>query len=231
MQEGDVVRFDYVLKVDGEVREASTAKAAQEHGIFVEDRKYEPLTFAVGGRQIIPGLEKHVVDHKKGDSFSCTIPAAEAYGERDPKRIQTIPMAQFRKQGVKPEVGHILNWNNQRVVVTQVGGGRVRVDGNHELAGKDLTYEVTVKEVLTSDTDKLGAVMKMFFPEGAEFTYEDNEVTITVPDQAKFSQDWPMMKFRLLTQVRQTVGMDKPVNLVERYPAMQNEAPVEGEEE
>ncbi len=230
MQEGDVVRFDYVLTIDGEVREASTAEAARKHGIFVEERTYEPLTFAVGGRQIIPGLEKHVIAHKAGDKFSCEIPSTEAYGERDPKKIQTIPMAQFRKQGVKPEVGHILNWNNQRVVVTQVGGGRVRVDGNHELAGKDLTYDIEVKEVLTTDKEKLGAVMGMFFPEGAEFTYENNEVTITVPDQAKFSQDWPMMKFRLLTQVRQTVGMDKPVNLVERYPAMQNEAPVDEEE-
>lgn len=230
MDEGTVVRFDYVLKFDGAVKEASTEEAAKKHGLFVEDRTYEPLTFAVGGRQIIPGLEKYVVDHKAGDTFSAVIPAAEAYGDRDPAKIQTIPMAQFKKQGVAPQVGQILNWNQQRVTITHVGGGRVRVDGNHELAGKDLDYEVTITDVLTSDADKLDAVLKMFFPEGAEHEYDGKEVTIQVPDQAKFSQEWPMMKFRVLTQVRQTIGLDKPVNLVERYPAMNNEAPVAEEE-
>lgn len=226
MEEGTVVRFDYVLSFDGEVREASTEEAAKKHGIFVEGRNYEPLTFVVGGRQIIPGLEKHVVEHKAGDSFTCEIPAAEAYGERDAAKVQTIPMAQFKKQGVAPQVGQVINWNQQRVVVTHVGGGRVRVDGNHDLAGKDLQYEVTVTEVLSDDKDKLGAVLDMFFSESAEYEYDGEEVTLYIPDQAKFSQDWPMMKFRVLTQIRQAVGLDKPVNLIERYPAMKDEAPV-----
>lgn len=225
-----MVRFDYVLSFDGDVREASTEEAAKKHGVHQDGRSYAPLTFVVGGRQIIPGLEAEVVEHKAGDSFSCTIPAADAYGERDPKKVQTIPMAQFKKQGVTPQVGQVINWNQQRVVVTHVGGGRVRVDGNHELAGKDLDYEVTVTDVVTDDKDKLAAVLDMFFSEAAEHEYDGNEVTLYIPDQAKFDQNWPMMKFRVLTQIRQVVGLDKPVNLVERYPAMANEAPVAEEE-
>lgn len=233
MEEGTIVRFDYTLTIDGTVTETSTEEKAKEHGIHQEGRTYEPLTFGVGGRQIIPGLEEEVVKHKEGDSFSVDIPAAKAYGERDAKKVQSVPMAQFKKQGVKPEPGQIINWNQQRAVVTRVAGGRVMVDANHELAGKDLSYDITITDVITDDEGKLEAVLNMMFPEGAKFENADDFLTIEVPDQAKFSQDWPMQKFRVLTQVRQAIGLDKPVKLVEVYPALKPDAegkPVEVEE-
>ncbi len=234
MQEGDIVRFDYVLRVDGDVTETSMEDKAKEFGIHFEGRNYEPLTFGVGGRQIIPGLEEEVVKHKVGDAFSIDIPAEKAYGNRDPSKVQTVPMAQFKKQGVKPQVGQIVNWNQQRAVVVQVGGGRVRIDSNHELAGKALQYDITITDVITDENEKLDATLKMMFPEGVTFDNADDFLTIEVPDQAKFSQDWPMSKFRVLTQVRQCIGLDKPIKLVEIYPALQADAegkPVAVEEE
>jgi FKBP-type peptidyl-prolyl cis-trans isomerase 2 len=221
MEEGTVVRFEYTLRVEGQVTETSTEELAKKYGIHQEGRTYEPLTFGVGGRQIISGLEEEVVKHKVGDSFTIDIPAVKAYGERDIKKVQTVPMGQFKKQGVKPEVGQIINWNQSRAIVTQVAGGRVRIDGNHELAGKALSYDVEVKSVITDEDGKLEATLKMMFPEGVAFTNDDDFLTIEVPDQAKFSQDWPMMKFRVLTQVRQAIGLHKPVKLVEIYPALQ----------
>lgn len=220
MEEGDIVRFDYTLTIDGEVTETSSEEKAKEVGIHQEGRTYEPLTFGVGGRQIIPGLEEEVLKHKVGDSFTVDIPAAKAYGERDAKKIQSVPMGQFKKQGVKPEVGQIINWNQQRAVVTRVAGGRVMVDANHELAGKDLTYDVKITDVITEPDEKVDAVLKMMFPGGTKFENSKDALTIEVPDQAKFSQDWPMAKFRVLTQVRQAIGLDKPVKLVETYPAL-----------
>lgn len=234
LEEGTIVRFDYTLTIDGQVTETSSEEKAKEHGIHQDGRTYEPLTFGVGGRQIISGLEEEVVKHKVGESFSVDIPAAKAYGERDAKKVQSVPIAQFKKQGVKPEVGQIINWNQQRAVVTRVAGGRVMVDGNHELAGKDLTYDATITDVITEPDEKLDAVLKMMFPTGAKFENTTEAVTIEVPDQAKFSQDWPMMKFRVLTQVRQAIGLDKEVRLVEVYPALKaDEAgkPVAVEEE
>ncbi len=224
MEEGTIVRFDYTLSIDGEVTETSTEEKAKEHGIHQEGRTYEPLTFGVGGRQIIPGLEEEVIKHKQGDSFSVDIPAEKAYGERDAKKVQSVPMAQFKKQNVTPQVGQVINWNQQRAVITRVAGGRVMVDANHELAGKDLHYDISITDVITDPDAKLEAVLGMMFPEGAKFENNDDFLTIEVPDQAKFSQDWPMQKFRVLTQVRQAIGLDKPVKLVETYPALKADA-------
>ena len=50
--------------------------------------------------------------------------AAEAYGERDPAKVKDVPMAQFRKQKIQPQVGLELSFQGQRGVVTRVG--RVR---------------------------------------------------------------------------------------------------------
>jgi hypothetical protein len=45
-------------------------------------------------------------------------------------------------------------------------------------------------------------------------------VTTQLPDAAKFDQEWPLHKFRLLTLLRQAVGVDREIGLVEEHPPM-----------
>jgi FKBP-type peptidyl-prolyl cis-trans isomerase 2 len=232
LADGDVVRFDYTLTIEGDDRpvETSMADVAQANGLLNPERRYEPLTVAMGARQIIPGLEAELRGKAKaGAGFTADIPADAAYGERDPKKMKDVPMAQFRREKVKPEVGMILNYEGQRAIVQRVAGGRVRLDLNHELAGKTLRYDVKVREVITDAAGKVDAVLKSIFNGGAPHELTDDAVTVTLPDAAKFDQNWTGHKFRLLTLLRQAVGLDHEIRLVESYPAMKPDAA--GEEE
>lgn len=225
LQDGDVVRFDYTLYVDGDKpAETSLADVAQEHGMLDPERQYAPLTLTLGARQIIAGLEDAVRQNAApAAEFTAEIPPEKAYGERDVHKVKDVPMAMFRKEKVKPEVGLILNYQGQRAIVSRVAGGRVRLDMNHELAGKTLRYEVKVVEVIQDDEGKVKAVLESVFNGGAKHELDDDGLTVHLPDGAKFDQQWPTHKFRLLTLLRQAVGIDVPIHLVETYPAMKPE--------
>lgn len=228
LQDGDVVRFDYTLWVDGKMLDTSDEQKAKTEGIQREGKRYRPLTISLGTRQIIPGLESHMRSHGKvGATVKADIRAEDAYGPRDPKKIRDVPMAQFKSQKVQPQVGMELNMGGERGVVTRVAGGRVRVDLNHDLAGKPLTYEYTIREVVTDEDAKVRAVLDNLFPPGSYTVRIGPEaVTIELPDQVKFDRDWMMAKFTVVAQVRNATGKNKAIHLVEKFPVIPD-APAE----
>lgn len=237
LDEGDVVRFDYVLWVQGDDHplETSQEDVAKEHGMHNPEKPYRPLTATIGGRNVLPALEAHLKkDAAPGKDLTIDLAVEDAYGPRDAARLKDIPMAQFRKQKVEPQVGMLLNYEGQRARVTRVAGGRVRLDMNHELAGKDLRYEIHVRDILTDMEEKLQAVAENLFPMGGQSVrVVGDAIEVEIPDQAKFDQQWPMMKFQVVTQIRQVAGLDKAIKLVETYPAMpepEAEAPAGSEE-
>jgi len=71
----------------------------------------ETLPFTVGAGQMIKWFDAGVVDMKQGESKTMVLPAADAYGERDTSKTQTIPkkdLASFVAAGFKLEVGEKL---------------------------------------------------------------------------------------------------------------------------
>ncbi|MCA1819799.1 MAG: peptidylprolyl isomerase, partial [Halobacteriales archaeon] len=167
LKDGDVVRFDYTLWVDGKMVETSQESVAKENKIHRDNRRYQPLTVTLGAHQIIPGLESHIRSHgQAGKAVTVELGARDAYGEREAAKIRDVPMAQFRSQKVQPEVGMTLTYEGNRGTITRVAGGRVRVDLNHELAGKPLKYEYVVREVLSDEKSKVQAVLDSLFPKG-----------------------------------------------------------------
>ena len=104
-----------------------------------------PFSYIHGGHQIIPGLEKALTGLKPGDKKSITVPAAEAYGLYDKKKIVEVP-----KKNVPAEatVGtRLRDRNGQEAKVVEIKGDSVMVDVNHPLAGKDLTFDVNIIKV------------------------------------------------------------------------------------
>jgi len=223
LQDGDVVRFDYTLWIQGEKTplETSMEDVAKAQGIHRADKAYRPLTVAIGQRQILPALERHLRDHAEpGKALSVDLPAAEAYGERDPAKIKDVPMAQFRKQKIDPKPGMELNFQGQRGVVTRVAGGRIRVDLNHDLAGKALRYEYTLRAVISDEQEKVQAILDGLFVQGTpKVEFRDGQVVVEVPDQAKFDREWPMHKFRIIAELRAATGEARDIVLQETYPA------------
>jgi FKBP-type peptidyl-prolyl cis-trans isomerase 2 len=230
LKDGDVVRFDYTLWVDGKPVETSEEAVARKEGIFREKRHYRPLTVALGNGQIIPGLESHLRSHGQvGKPVKVELAPADAYGERSAEKVRDVPMAQFKKQKVEPRVGMQLNMEGQTGVVTRVAGGRVRVDLNHDLAGKPLTYEYTIREVVADDKAKVEAVLgNLFQPGSYKVSVDDAAVTLEVPEGARYDQNWMMAKFRIVSELRAATQKKKEIRLLEVFPVSDDEPGHEG---
>lgn len=109
-----------------------------------------PLVFEVGDGHMIPGFERAVLDREKGDAFTVTIPAAEAYGPRDEELTFKVPRAQM-PSNITPEPGMLLHVTTDQgeleVGVAAVDDEAVTLDANHPLAGQDLTFALTIVDV------------------------------------------------------------------------------------
>jgi FKBP-type peptidyl-prolyl cis-trans isomerase 2 len=140
VKEGDTVKTHYTGKLeDGTVFDSS------------KDRG-EPIQFTLGENQIIPGFEKAVVGMKPGQTKTETIPAEDAYGPRRDDLLMDVSKTQF-PENVEPKPGQTLQVQTKdgqptQVTVVDVKDEAVTLDANHPLAGKDLTFEIELVEIL-----------------------------------------------------------------------------------
>ena len=114
--------------------------------MFDSSEGKEPLLFTIGEGSMISGFEKAVVGMKAGDTKTVTIPAAEAYGPHQENMVLVVGRNNL-PPGMSPVVGDKLQTRDSRgetviVTVTEVTDTAITVDANHELAGKDLTFEI-----------------------------------------------------------------------------------------
>lgn len=119
--------------------------------VFDSSEGREPLEFTVGGGQMIKGFDEAVNGMELNEKKTVTIPTAEAYGEHRDELIQEVPKNQL-PEDMNPEVGQKLVATNDLghqtyVSVTNVTEESITVDANHELAGKDLVFDIQLVEI------------------------------------------------------------------------------------
>ena len=108
-----------------------------------------PLTYLHGANNIIKGLENALEGKAEGDSLTVTIPPEDAYGEHHDALVESVPKTAFGENQVQVGMRFEAQTNQGpiSVVVTDIAEDNVTVDGNHPLAGKELTFEVAVESV------------------------------------------------------------------------------------
>ena len=117
---------------------------------FDRSRPGSPLRSKSGSGQVIPGFDNAVLGHEKGDRFIVTIPAAEAYGERQPQLLFPVPVERV-PANIEPEIGMHLHVGTDQgeleVVVCEINEKNIILDANHPMAGKDLTFEIEILDI------------------------------------------------------------------------------------
>jgi peptidylprolyl isomerase len=87
------------------------------------------------------------------------IPPGEAFGERSPENVRTMPFRVLRSKGVNPVVGQQVELDGRSATVRSVGAGRVQLDYNHPLAGRRIVYEVKAAQRYEEDEGKIRALI------------------------------------------------------------------------
>lgn len=120
--------------------------------VFDNSEGREPLEFTVGKGEVISGFEKAVDGMSVGQSKTVTISPDEAYGPHSDDNVLQVPKSQIPPD-MKPKVGDMLqvsqpNRNPIPTTVIEVSNNSITLDANHPLAGKDLTFEIKLEEIM-----------------------------------------------------------------------------------
>ena len=178
MQNGDFVLVDFLGKVasTGEVFDFTQESVAKT--IRTEKTSFGPALVIVGAQMVLPGVEKHLLNMKVGEEKTFSIPATEAFGPRSPHFVRIFSMTQFIKQNVMPNPGSYLEIDGMRGKVQSVSGGRVRMDFNHPLAGKELSYWVKIQKQITDTQEKTNELFT-FYGLKASAVLSETELKVT----------------------------------------------------
>jgi peptidylprolyl isomerase len=130
---GNTVKVHYTGKLD-------------DGTVFDSSRDSDPIEFTLGEGRMIPGFESAVMGMEVGDSKTVRLGSEQAYGpHRDDKMLkvdrreipESIPLAKGMKLQAQAPNGEVVYFS-----VVEFNDSQVTLDGNHPMAGKDLTFEI-----------------------------------------------------------------------------------------
>lgn len=139
VKEGDRVKVHYTGKLE-------------DGTIFDSSRDGTPLEFTVGKAELIKGFDRGVIGMSAGESKTVKIPAEDAYGPHKKERV-----FEFKRDrsplDFDPPVGQQVQMqraDGQPVVVTIIDKSDTAftMDSNHPMAGKNLTFDITLVEIV-----------------------------------------------------------------------------------
>ena len=145
IQDNMVVILDYTLLADEEILEST------DDG--------EPIEFIQGIGQVIPGLESALYGMKAGEKKTVVIEPDDAYGDFDPESLEIAKKEEFSEE-IPLDVGTFLDLRDDEddVLSAQIieeDEDTVTLDFNHPLAGKTLTFEITVSALRPASDEEL----------------------------------------------------------------------------
>lgn len=126
-------------------------------GQILDSSNDGPLSFLEGAKQILPMLEKQILDLQPGEKKNVKLTAAESYGIPDPQMLMDVP---------KKELAHLdyqvgtfiqldLGQQMKLVRVSKITEENVTLDGNHPLAGIDLEFQIEMINVRPASQEEI----------------------------------------------------------------------------
>ncbi|MCX8111829.1 MAG: peptidylprolyl isomerase [Bacteroidia bacterium] len=110
----------------------------------------EPLEFTVGEGEVLPAFEEAILDMEVGERKTFTLTPEEAFGPYQPEWVFQLSRRQLEGDEGEPiQPGQALTLYTPegdaiQVYVLEADEQSIRVDANHPLAGKTLTYSVEI---------------------------------------------------------------------------------------
>jgi len=137
-KEGDKVKVHYTGKLE-------------DGAVFDSSEERPPLEFTIGSGQVIPGFENAVVGLSPGEKTVAQIPPEQGYGPHYQEMVieanrtdlpADLDLQAGQQLNVRQEDGRVF-----RLTVVEVTKEKVKLDANHPLAGKDLTFDIELVEI------------------------------------------------------------------------------------
>ncbi len=125
----------------------------RDHGrIFDQRDDDEPFSFTLGTGEVFPAMEADIIGMKVGDVKNIHLSAAQAYGLRLDENLLKVSREMFpanQELRIGRKLSIELSGSERRMMrVRHVDEQEVVLDGNHDLAGCDLTFALQLIDIV-----------------------------------------------------------------------------------
>lgn len=145
------------MKIEKDTVVTVSARIVDGKGKLLDDGKTARAYLHGGYGNTLKGIEVALENQEKGFGTTITLQPSLAFGERDESLVTSIPKSQFPpgvKVGGQLE-GHDDQGRRQIFTVVKIKGDKVLLDGNHPLAGEDLTITLKVLDVRAASAEEV----------------------------------------------------------------------------
>ena len=177
LKEKDFIEIAFTGKLqDGGVFDSNIQEELQK---LNPKAKTKPFVFALGQDMFLKGVDEFLIGKDIG-KHKIELTPDKAFGKRDPKLIQMVPIKIFHAQQINPVPGYAFNFDGKVGKVLTVSGGRVIVDFNNPLAGKDIIYEINILRKVEDINEKIKSLNEFLFRQDLKFNVEDKKLNLEV---------------------------------------------------
>jgi FKBP-type peptidyl-prolyl cis-trans isomerase SlyD len=166
LTKNDFVEVDFVGKI---------VATGQVFDSTIEQKK--PVVTCIGSGMLLPAVDISLEGKSVGQEYSLDLKPEDAFGQRNPKLMQLVPLQVFKEKGVYPTPGLQVNIDGVLATIRSVSSGRVTIDFNHPLAGKALNFWVKINKQIIDVKEKLTALLKEWEP---EIDVKEKEIDIKI---------------------------------------------------
>jgi len=188
ISKGNFIELEYTgrIKLGLKVFDTSNEEIAKSNKIYNSNMNYGPVVVCIGENNVIKGLDQKLEGREIGKEYDIELEADEGFGKKNPKLMKTVSTALFKKQNMNPYPGLQINAEGMIGTVRSVNGGRVMLDFNHPLAGRELVYSIKVLSLVEDIKKQVDSLVHFnLFMEKEGFDSEINEDTLKLTTKIK----------------------------------------------
>jgi len=215
IQDGDFIKLSYTGSVNENIFDTTDAAEAKSAGIHSPSAIYGPVTICVGQKHVILGLDEELVGKEAGAEGDVIVAPEKAFGDRDPKRIKSLPKNQFKEKPVRGMPVKMEDMGEGTVV--DVIGSKVIVDFNPPLAGQTLSYHYKIEEIVTDPLEELKGLVRLYAGKDMEITIDDGKAMVTLPPGINYDRRWLLWRGRIIHEGFELINGIHEITLVETF--------------
>lgn len=162
IKKNDFVEIDYTgrIKESNDVFDTTLEKTAKDAKIFTQGGRYKPVIICVGEGHILPGIDEFLIGKDVGN-HKIDLPAEKAFGKKRVDLVRIIPQKRFEEQNIQPMPGLRLNIDGAVGIIKSVSAGRIVLDFNHPLAGREVLYDIKVNRLVADKKEQVTSLVRV----------------------------------------------------------------------
>jgi FKBP-type peptidyl-prolyl cis-trans isomerase 2 len=182
-KKGEFIEIEFTgnVKDTGIVFDTNMKKDAEKAKLDVKNIK--PFILSIGKEMIVKGFDEDLQGKEIGKEYSLEIKPEKAFGKRNPSLVKMVSLRAFKEQDINPQRGMTLSLDGKIARVLSVSGGRVLIDFNNPLAGKDVVYKYKIKRKVRDKKEKINALQDFFFKKRFDFEIKDKKILFKLPEK------------------------------------------------